>query len=193
MTKYSFLDELGRLLAKLPKDDRREVMQDYEEHFAFAIEAGKSDEEVIASLGSPEQIAKEVIADYHVELARSSKRVKDISNAVRAVFAAGGLGFLNLVFVLGPAIAIGGVILALGIAGAMSVASPILLLIASGTSLQAFYWFDFFGSLTFAGFGIFISIAAYYITKWMVKLMTRYLAFNLRMIKGEKNNEKDRK
>lgn len=68
----------------------------------------------------------------------------------------------------------------------MFVASPILLLIASATSLQTFYWVDFFATLTLAGFGIFLSIAAYSITKWMVKLMTRYLGFNLRVIKGEK-------
>jgi uncharacterized membrane protein len=182
MTKYNFLNELERQLAKLPEEDRREIMQDYEEHFEFAVEAGKSDEEVIASLGSPEKIAKEVAADYHVELARETKAV---SNALRAVFAVGGLGFFNLLFVLAPAMTIGAFIFAIGLAGIVFLASPILLLLFSAVGLQSFTWFEFFMSLTASGVGIFMSIATYYMTNWAINLTTRYLAFNLRVVKGD--------
>ena len=183
MTKYNFLNELDRRLAKLPEEDRREIMRDYEEHFENAIEAGKSDEEVIATLGTVEKIAKEVAADYHVELARERS---DVSSVFRAIFAVGGLGFLNLVFVLGPAIAIGGVIFAIGVSGVAFIASPILLLLFSGIGLQPFTWFEFFSSLVACGIGIFMSIGAYYMTKWAIKLTTRYLAFNLRVVRGDK-------
>lgn len=182
MTKYNFLNELDRRLAKLPEADRKEIMRDYEEHFENALEAGKTDEEVIATLGSVEKIAKEVAADYHVEMAREKS---DISSVFRAVFAVGGLGFLNLVFVLGPSMAVGGVIFAIGVLGIAFVASPILLLFFSGIGLQPFTWFEFFSSLVACGIGVFLSIGAYYMTKWAIKLTTRYLAFNLRIVKGE--------
>ena len=184
MTKYNFLNELERRLVKLPEEDKKEVMRDYEEHFEFALEAGKSDEEIIAALGSPEKIAKEVAADYHVELARETNNV---SNAVRAVLSVAGLGFFNLVFVLGPAIAVGGVIFAFTVSGAALAVSPVLLLVFSAVRLQSFTWFDFFMSLVASGIGIFISIAAYYMTKWAIGLTTRYLAFNLRVVKGDKS------
>jgi len=185
MTKYNFLNELERRLAKLPEEDRREIMQDYEEHFEFAVEAGKSDEAVIESLGSPEKIAKEVAAEYHVELARETK---DVSHAFKAVLAVGALGFFNLVFVLGPAIAIGSVIFAFTVAGAAFVVSPVLLLFFSAVGLQTFTWHELLLSLAASGFGIFMSMAAYYMTNWAIGLMNRYLAFNLRLIKGDKSS-----
>ena len=188
MTKNHFLNELDRLLAKLPEDERRDILRDYDEHFANAQEVGKTDEAIIDSLGSPEKIAKELAAEYHVELARASGNLSDASSAVRAVVAAGGLGFFNLVFVLGPAMAVVATIFAIGLAGVAFVASPILLLVFTALRLQTFHWFDFFSSLTLAGIGIFVSIAAYYMSKWTVQLTTRYLAFNLRIIKGDKQS-----
>jgi len=184
MTKYNFLNELERRLGKLPESDRREIMADYEEHFANANEAGKSDEEAIATLGSPEKIAKEVVADYHIEVAQETKNV---SNAFRAIFAVGGLGFLNLVFVLGPAIGVAGVIFAFGISGVALVLSPVLVVLFGAIGLQSLTGFDFFMSLAASGIGIFMSMAAYYMTKGAIHLTIRYLAFNLRVIKGDKS------
>ena len=183
MTKYNFLHELERWLSKLPVEDKKEIMQDYEEHFEFALEAGKSDEEVIASLGSPEKIARELLADYHVELARETK---GFANALRALFAVAGLGFFNLVFVLTPAIMIGSVIFAIGFSGIMFIAIPILLLFLNIVGLQAFTWFEFFMSLAIGGVGILLSIVGYYMAKWAISWTIRYLVFNLRIVKGDK-------
>jgi len=61
MTKYSFLNELDQLLSGLNADERREILEDYEEHFAFAKRADKSDAEVIELVGTPAEIAKEVL------------------------------------------------------------------------------------------------------------------------------------
>jgi len=184
MTKYNFLSELERRLSKLPEAERQEILQDYEEHFAFAEEAGKLESDVINMFGSPAQIAKEMTADYHVEQVRETTNVSDMFSAV---FAVGALGFFNLVFVLGPAIAIYATIFALGVASLALVASPILLLIFSAIGLQSFTWFDFFSSLAAAGIGIFMTMGTYYIIQWSVKLTARYLSFNRRMMKGGKS------
>ena len=61
MTKYSFLNELDQLLGDLPADERREILEDYEEHFAFARRADKSDDDVIKLVGLPEEIANEIL------------------------------------------------------------------------------------------------------------------------------------
>lgn len=58
MTKDKFLQQLRHSLKKLSKEEVADILQDYEEHFAFGLEAGKSEEEIAASLGSPAQIAK---------------------------------------------------------------------------------------------------------------------------------------
>jgi len=184
MTKYNFLNELERRLARLPEEDRKEIMQDYEEHFEFAVEAGKSDEEIIATLGTPEKIAKEVTADYHVELATRER--SNVSQAFRAIFAVGGLGFLNIVIVLAPALTVATLIFTIGLVGVVLIASPLLFLLFSAIGLQSFSWFELFSALTASGFGIFLSIGAYYMTKWAINLTIRYLAFNLRVLKGDK-------
>ena len=61
MTKYRFLNELDQLLSELPEGERREVLEDYEEHFAFAKRAAKSDADVIALVGTPKAIASEIL------------------------------------------------------------------------------------------------------------------------------------
>jgi len=63
MTKYSFLNELNELLSGLDTAERNEIMADYEEHFAFAKRSDKSDEDVIKSVGTPQEIAREILGD----------------------------------------------------------------------------------------------------------------------------------
>lgn len=61
MTKYEFLGELDKLLSGLEESERREILEDYEEHFAFARRAQKSDAEVISMIGTPKAIADEIV------------------------------------------------------------------------------------------------------------------------------------
>jgi len=181
MTKYNFLSELERRLSKLPESERQEILQDYEEHFAFAEEAGKSESDVINMFGSPAQIAKEMTADYHIE---QVKETNDVSHVFSAIFAVGALGFFNLVFVLGPAIGTFAILFALSVTSLSLIASPILLLLVNVVGLQAFTWFDLFSAIAAAGIGIFMAMGMYYVVQLAIKITVRYLAFNLRMIKG---------
>ena len=61
MTKYSFLNELDQLLSGLDAEERKEILEDYEEHFAFAKRADKSVEEVIELVGTPAEIASGIL------------------------------------------------------------------------------------------------------------------------------------
>ena len=63
MTKYSFLNELDQLLQGLDEAERREILEDYEEHFAFAKRSDKSVEDVIKSVGTPQEIAQEIFGE----------------------------------------------------------------------------------------------------------------------------------
>lgn len=58
MTKNDFLNALYRALLYLPAKERQEILQDYEEHFAAGLEQGKTEAEICASLGNPEEIAQ---------------------------------------------------------------------------------------------------------------------------------------
>jgi len=182
MTKQQFMNELDRRLKTLPTEERMDILQDYRDHFEFGAEAGKTEEEIALKLGQPSQIARELLADYRLEQAT---KVNSTSNTLRALLAVGGLSFLNLVFVLGPAVGLLGVLIGVWGTALSFVASPVLLLVFSGIGLQTFRLFEFFLSLSFAGVGILLGILAWKASVFAKRITLRYLKFNLKIIKGE--------
>ncbi len=92
MTKEQFLKQLQAGLKKLPQEERKDIIHDYEEHFFIGKEDGKTEEEIAKSLGSPQQITKELIASYHLEKVEKNRTT---GNILRAVWAVIGLGFFN--------------------------------------------------------------------------------------------------
>ena len=59
--KQEYIQQVGRALP-LPGKQKREVLRDLEELFASAAEHGESEVQVLDRLGSPEEYAKEVLA-----------------------------------------------------------------------------------------------------------------------------------
>lgn len=181
MTKDKFLQQLRHSLKKLSKDEVADILQDYEEHFAFGLEAGKSEEEIAASLGSPAQIAKELLADYHLEKVAASATT---GNVFRAIWAVIGLGFFNFVIVLGPAIAIAALIFSGWVMGISLIISPLLVIVEAIVHSSGFVLFNLFISLVFCGVGYFIVVGMLYVTKLAVNGLIRYLKFNTSLVKG---------
>lgn len=58
-SKKEYLNRLTYGIRFLPDAERREILSDYEEHFAQGMEAGKSESDICAALGDPEVIAEE--------------------------------------------------------------------------------------------------------------------------------------
>ena len=181
MTKDQFLTKLNSSLRKLPPEERQDILQDFEEHFAIGLEEGKTEEQVASSLGSPQQIAKDLAATYHVEQVEVTATT---GNVFRAVWAVIGLGFFNLVIVLGPFIALGAIIIAGWAIAIAFIASPLLVLINSFIYPEIFRFFDLFFSLGLTGLGLFIVIGMYFATRAVNKGFVRYLKYNIRVVKG---------
>lgn len=57
MTKHDFLSRLTSILEKNQVPDAAEIVEEYEQHFAFKLADGYSEEEIAARLGDPEQLA----------------------------------------------------------------------------------------------------------------------------------------
>ena len=64
MTEQQFLNELEMALTRLPSDERNDILQDIKEYFTNGREDGKSDGEIANSLGSPREIADELLTNY---------------------------------------------------------------------------------------------------------------------------------
>lgn len=109
MNKEQFLKQLNASLTRLSLEEREDILQDYEEYFEIGMEEGKSEQEISKSLGNPRQISKELMATYHLG---QVEQTTSAGNVMRAVWAVIGLGFFNLVIVLGPFIALIGVVIA---------------------------------------------------------------------------------
>lgn len=179
MNKEIFLQQLDASLTKLPQDERQEIIQDYQEYFIIGLEEGKTEEQIAAGLGSPSQIAKELSATYHLEKVENTSSA---GNIFRAVWAVIGLGFFNLVIVLGPFIGLVGIILGGWALSLGFILSPLGALI--NAVWGAFQLFDLFVSLALCGIGIFIGIGMLFATKAISKGFIRYLKFNASLVKG---------
>lgn len=197
MTKSEFMNILEGLLNSIPYEDKKDIMYDYEEHFRIGLQNGKTEDEICNSLGEPKALAKLYRANYTLEVAQDRP---SSANAIRAVFAAISLGFLNLVFVFGPFIAICAVVislfvsaLAVIISGIATIASPFIPILNTHVHIL--------GSLDIASIppiapiligigttslGLLFIIGDLYIAKYFYKVTMKYLKWNISIITDKK-------
>lgn len=181
MTKDQFLKKLEAGLRRISFEERSDILQDFEEHFAEGLAEGKTEAGISESLGSPNQIAKELLADYHIE---KMEATASTGNIFRAVWAVIGLGFFNLVIVLGPFVALAAVVVAAWAVGIIFIASPLMVLGNVIIYPTTFELFDLFFSILLCGIGLFIVVGLFFATSAVVKLFVRYLKYNVSLVKG---------
>ena len=73
MTKHEFMARLASELHKRNVADAADVTQEYEQHFAFKLADGYSEEEIAAKLGSPEELAAQFESSGAPKAARGSR------------------------------------------------------------------------------------------------------------------------
>lgn len=66
MTKTEFLQQLYNNLLPLTSEERKEIIQDFEEHFSIGLESGKTEEQICAELGSPESCAASYLQGVNI-------------------------------------------------------------------------------------------------------------------------------
>lgn len=179
MNKEQFLKQLEASLNRLSIEERKDILQDYEEYFAIGLESEKSEEDIAASLGNPKQIAKELLASYHLDLV---EQTISASNILRAVWAVIGLGFFNVIIVLAPFCALVGVVISGWLASVAFILSPLGILF--NLFMGQFRIADLLLSLGLCGIGIFVAIGMFFVTKFLTKGFIRYLKFNITFVKG---------
>lgn len=181
MNQAQFLQALQKHLEGLSPEEGADILQDFTEHFTIGLTEGKTEEEIAASLGSPSHIAREMLASYHLN---NATKKTTTGNVFRAVWAAIGLSFFNLVIVLGPFIALVGIVFAGWVSGVSFIASPFLVTFKYVIVPESFTYFELFLSIGLAGLGIFLCIGMYYATKYFYIYFIKYLKFNAKVIKG---------
>ena len=195
MNKKEFLDNLSKYLRGIPGEDEQDIISDFEEHFEMGKKEGRTEEDLAKSLGDPKALANQLKANIMV--AQAEKETTAV-NITRAVFATLGLGFFNLIFVLGPFIGVLGILAGLFAAAIGITAGGITGLLGTIFSPLFPEYFNLivspavgiFASIGVICFGVLFFIGDIYLTRGFFRLFIRYIKFNVNILRGkERKNE----
>ncbi|CAM4215876.1 DUF1700 domain-containing protein [Paenibacillus phoenicis] len=209
MNKSEFLANLRAHLSVLPPEEQNELLEDYEAHFAFGLESGRTEQEIVLELGDPAELAKEAIGNRyvpqeHVYWFGGAEPAATPGAAVsttpptgvydneagvrrRSVFASVmvyiGLVFINLI-VVPLLISCWAVVVSLAASSAAGILSPLLLgleYLWHGEIFTA----KIFASVAYVGLGMLLAVVTRYAYKGMLWLSIAYLRWNVRIAKGD--------
>ncbi|WP_068783905.1 DUF1700 domain-containing protein [Paenibacillus phocaensis] len=209
MNKSEFLANLRAHLSVLPPEEQNELLEDYEAHFAFGLESGRTEEDIVLELGDPAELATEAIGNRYVPREHvywfGGAEPAAVADAPAAYAAAGvygsgadvrrrrrftgpiifiGLFFLNLVAV--PLlISFWAVVVSLAVSAAAGIITPVLM------GLEYLWHGNIsaakgFASVAAVGLGILLAVATRYGYKGMLRLSAGYLRWNVRVAKGDR-------
>lgn len=180
-TRDRYMLELEGMLTIIPEQQRKEWLYDYYIHFQQAVENGQSEEDAALELGDPKLIANEILLGYRVDQAESTSSFGKLS---KAVFATVSLGLFNIIFILGPYLALAAVILSLW-AVAASIGLAGLVIIAESLVNETFSMPQALTvSIITTAIAILLFIGLKALTASFYKMTLKYLKFNTRMVKG---------
>jgi len=194
MNKKEFLGRLSELIEDISEEEKKDILFDYEEHFRIGLEKGREEEEIAVSLGDPKVIAKQSRASC---ILKEAEKTTSASNIIRAIFAAVGLGFFNLVIVLGPAIGLLGIFVAL-FASAFAITISGVAVLFGALIGPVFAWNVYIPfaavvsiplGIGLTALGLLFLIGTFYLTKFFYKLSISYLKMNLQIITNRRNRE----
>ena len=179
MTRDEFLDQLGELLACLPADQVEETKQFYAEAIADRMEDGMSEEEAVAAMGTPGEVAEATLDDLPAvprTIARTRRRSTALLWVLTIVgspvwvplllaFVVMALAIYVCIWVL--ALCVWVIAAALGVVGAASLA-----LVAAGVAVgHAPYVIAMLGcGLAFVGAALLVGAGAWEASKQIARL-----------------------
>ncbi len=134
MTREEFFGRLNRAMQGFPATEINKANEYYEEYWRDAAESGRSEEEIAASLESPEQIAARIRAECTFDTAVRQPTVKNTSKGCLVIM----LAVLAAPIALPIAVAIAAVMFALVvvvIALVISLAALVISLLGSGIGM----------------------------------------------------------
>jgi uncharacterized membrane protein len=191
MNKAEYLNELKNDLQGLPASEVEDILRDQEEFIRDAMAAGRSEEQAIAGLRDPSVFAANITAEMKIQRVQKSDslpgQMKATVNAVVAILA---LAPLNLIFVLGPFLALVAVAIAGWAFAVLGVLASAILFVGFFLKLifiSAGFWVQistFFFALGSIGTSFLELIAMYYITQWLVLGTLTYLKWNLNFVRS---------
>ncbi|RKP45272.1 DUF1700 domain-containing protein [Trinickia fusca] len=97
MKQEAFIQQLRQALEGLPKHAVDEIVADYREYIGDALAAGRSEEDVIAALGDPAKLARELKAQASY---RQWQQSRSFGNLAHVIVSIAGLGLRNVLLLV---------------------------------------------------------------------------------------------
>ncbi len=192
MNRNEYLKSLREYLKDVPEDEVREILLDYEEHFAIGRDKGKADEEIVAELGSPKEVAESIRQTLGKEQDISGKQPPSPGNTdgTRKLLILILLIGLNLVFVLGPFLGVVGFLFGVFAAGVgISIGGAAMLLGFPFTFLIPGFQPGIVTVIAFGigliALGVLLVILGIALSKLLYRLTSSYIAWNRRLVNGQ--------
>lgn len=180
MSKADFFLQLRARLRGLPPNEQENILGVYEDLFRQAEAGGKSEEEIIRSLGFiPVPVES-------MEPARPPRPHASGKRGFRTVVAATALLLFNLTFVLGPFVAIAALLFSLSLVAVLFSFSLVWVIIGTGIPPTVeVLLLEIFSTMALSGMGIMLGAAMWKLNIVFWSLVKRYIALNLRLVRGD--------
>ncbi|QLY26519.1 DUF1700 domain-containing protein [Bdellovibrio sp. KM01] len=185
MTKAEFFEQLNEGLKKVRKDERADILAEYEEHFHHALAKGKTEDQICKDLGSVDQIIK----DYRIEKVLADQVTGETGHAksiMRAALILMALAPLNFLVFIGPFLVTMCLLVAFWSVGGslflVGAAMFFTLLVKIFSSLLVPVLM--IGCVGIASLGIFFMLLLLPITQLAGAMTFRYLKWNLDFARG---------
>ncbi|MDD4716411.1 MAG: DUF1700 domain-containing protein [Oscillospiraceae bacterium] len=106
MKMNEYLGALAKSLGTMDGQEKKDILQDYREHFKIGLASGKTEEEISDALGDPEQAAKLYGALKASHQARQTKGMGDAMRMIGAAWCcqAGGGVLIGVLYLLSVAV-----------------------------------------------------------------------------------------
>ena len=191
MKRDQFILALRRSLIQLPQAEVEDVIRDQNEYISDAIAAGRTEDDVIKSLGDPKVLANSLQADLKIQRAESAVSFnKQVSLTFSALIAILALAPLNIIFILGPFLGLL-IVLIVGWAMAMGLFATSVAMFAGFFMklifMSAGFWTHLstmLFSLGMIGSALIAFICMYSVTNLVLAWTISYLKWNLNFIKA---------
>jgi uncharacterized membrane protein len=197
MRKQEFMDAMRSRLSAIGKSpqDTADILADFEEHIAAGIAGGRTEEDVVAGIGDPAELAAQYADGSEPPRTPSSdpspsKTAVTAAGIGRGFFAAIALLFFDLLIGLPILAALFSVLLSLWVAALSIGIAGIAVIVSSIFFLPLIIPFNIPGViLVFVGIALLAltvpaCIGMYYLSKLFVRGVKEYLVAHAKIVKG---------
>lgn len=190
MNKQSYLEQIRRLLQRLPEEDRERSLAFYAESIEDRMEDGMSEEAAVAAMESPEKAAETILMDMPIpKLVKARVKERRMGAAEILLLALGFplwfpllltvliLGLTAYLLVWALVLALGAAVLALGLSAAALLVAGVYSIIKAVISLGVL---NFGAALVLTGLTVLLG----FVLVWAGKLAVRLGKWMVRGLKA---------